>query len=130
MIIGQAPSSFQVEAALPLHGRCGEVLSYLAGLVSVEKLAEVFELRNVLDEYPGKAGKKGDKFPIALARERASMIAQELAGSNRRVVLLGRGVCRAFDRGDLEPFAWQRESFWGFWVAMIPHPSGVNLFWN
>jgi hypothetical protein len=76
---------------------------------------------NLLDTFPGKA-RHGDAFPRARARERARMF--PLAPVT---VLLGRHVARAF--GLESPYlAWQEVR--GCRVAVLPHPSGVNQWWN
>lgn len=124
VIIGQAPSSTS-DPSVPLSGKSGKFLAKLAG-VPFEKLGDVFERVNVLNEHPGNAKKKGDKFPMRLARPAAAALKPSLSG--RKVVLLGKKVAEAFGH-DGAPFEWVPDPA-GFEVATCPHPSGVNLFWN
>lgn len=77
---------------------------------------------NLLAEFPGKSG-KGDAFPIALARARAARM--RLGGE---VVLLGRHVARAFGAQGAPFLEWF--DLRGAWAAVVPHPSGVNHWWN
>lgn len=70
------------------------------GLEGREELLEAVDAFNVLDRYPGSEGPKGDAFPISWARRRA-----------RRL------------------YPWEDHPE-GFRVAVIPHPSGVNHWWN
>lgn len=86
---------------------------------------------NVLEEWPG-AGRKGSKFPLTDARHAAAALLDELADDPPRVVLLaGARVAHSFN---LRPGRWSY-----FSTAMrspetefvvVPHPSGVNRWWN
>ena len=62
---------------------------------------------------------------MAEARVCAEMMLSELRG--RRVVLLGSGVARAFGLR-CAPLVWCVLGPAEF--AVLPHPSGVNLWWN
>jgi hypothetical protein len=125
-MIGQAPGRTPGPV---LGGRAGRRLAELAG---IDDLSEFFELRNLLDRFPGKAG-KGDAFPIVEARAAALRLMPEL--NERRVILLGRNVASAF------PHESVRTAPYLFWIRtgdewstttwlVLPHPSGVNLWWN
>lgn len=99
----------------------------LAGLLgaSIEEFERRVDRRNLLPEWPGRAGSKGDVFPMALAAGKAAAMASSLLGA--RSVLLGRGVAAAF--GLVAPFLeWRRVG--GNLFACLPHPSGINLWWN
>jgi hypothetical protein len=78
---------------------------------------------NVLTRYYGKNG-KGDSFPISLARKRADKI-QKLFERYDRVVLLGENVARAFRVKGTIGVLDARNKF-----CLIPHPSGVNRWYN
>lgn len=92
VIIGQAPSRLS-DPSEPLSGNSGRRLASLAGL-SLPEFLDRFERRNLLDAWPGKAG-KGDAFVRAgEARALAESLRAGLA--TRRVVLLGTAVARAF----------------------------------
>lgn len=122
VLVGQAPSRGS-DPKRPLSGRSGEFLSLLAGF----PVRRRFELRNLLDVFPGKKG-KGDAFPLWKARLAAWELTKKLKG--RRVVLLGQNVARAFGMARRGLFHWEP----GPWpireTAVFPHPSGINLFWN
>ena len=123
VIIGQAPSRLS-DPREPLSGNSGRRLAALSGLTTAEFL-DRFERRNLLDAWPGKAG-KGDKFAGAgEARALAESLRAGLA--TRRVVLLGTGVARAFGFPG-EPFLFGEH--WEGSFAMVPHPSGTNRWWN
>jgi hypothetical protein len=82
-----------------------------------------FETANLIDIYPGRQG-KGDLFPADLARAAAK--GTDLAAHDR-VLFVGAGVARAF--GFAGPvLRWQR--FRGTMAAAMPHPSGINRWWN
>ena len=68
---------------------------------------------------------------MARAREVAPALREELRG--RRVVLLGAPV-NSVMRGGTEhelapPFRWTPDGHGG-WMAKVPHPSGLNHFFN
>ena len=122
LIIGQAPSKTG-EGCEPINGRSGKKLAACMG-VSVEEYLERFERVNVLDRFPGKQG-KGDKFPLPEAREAAQGIRLE---GRPFVLLLGRGVASAFGLGNLPWLEWAEVE--QARVAVVPHPSGINRWWN
>ena len=118
-----------------MSGRSGARLARLAGLST---LADAFELWNVLDRFPG-AEARGDAFPLAEARE--AIRASESALRGRRVVLLGGSVAAAvrwrgapLEWGVIEKTAWTPERglelVARYDVALLPHPSGLNHWWN
>lgn len=150
-IVGEAPSQFS-DPKRPFDGASGERLAFLAGLNDLEMLESRATLANVLSRWPGRgyAGEKGSKFPSALAKKKARRF--ELRGV---FVLAGRRVARAFDvgLGSANYFSWHvienspvprtravppRSRFPvgrqagrpDCWIAVIPHPSGCNRFWN
>ena len=122
MIIGQAPG--QKGNGEPLAGKAGRRLAALCGL-SLDAYLARFRRVNLLPTFPGKAG-KGDAFPLPAAREAARALLPALEG--RRVVLLGGRVAAAFGLHRAPLLVWQ--PFHGAWVAVAPHPSGLNRFWN
>lgn len=127
MLVGQAPSRTS-DPARPLSGEpLSTKLAALCGLTVPEYL-EAFDRRNLLPLWPGKNG-KGDLFPIRAARAAAADMSVLLV--DRDVVFLGRNVARAFGRPGLPFLAWHA----GIGgppgrAACLPHPSGVNLWWN
>lgn len=122
IFVGQAPGPTG-DPDLPLaNGRVGRRLCCLTGLTQGELL--VVERVNLLSAWPGKAG-KGDRFPMAEAKRAASDLLPRLVG--KRVLVVGQGTARAMGL-DPRPLAW-RAGF-GFRYAVLPHPSGVNHWWN
>ena len=123
VMIGQAPSRGRSRKE-PLTGASGKRLAQLAGL-STQEFRGFFDRANVLRRWPGKNG-KGDAFPAAKARRGAVRLRRELAG--RRLILLGSAVARAFGLRDHPLMTWFEHG--GLTVAVIPHPSGLNRWWN
>ena len=126
LLIGQAPANALGKPVI--EGLSRGLLAKLSGLMEEQFLLR-FEAMNVLQAFPGKAAKKGDRFPMKKAREAATAMLPQLEG--RVIVFLGRAVQKAFKQ--------QGDAFqWGFMningkltkAAMCPHPSGINLFWN
>lgn len=123
LIIGQAPSREHGEDEA-LSGRSGARLAELCGLTLVEFL-EVFDRANLVETFPGKAG-KGDRFPSpGEARSLAGRFKRVVGG--RRVVVLGFSTAAAF--GLTHP-AMIFAPHWGAEFAFSPHPSGVSRWWN
>lgn len=126
VLVGQAPYRGG-DPTKPLTGRTGKKLAKLAGLKFPVQYARTFELRNVLDFYPGRSPHgKGDAFPLVDARMAADELVRELSG--RTVVMLGQGVARAFRIPGLPFLNWhvERGIVWG----LMPHPSPIVRWWN
>ena len=84
---------------------------------------------NLLSEYPGK------RFPVSLARSCVPAAVSLL--HPRPMLLMGRGVARAFKLDYLEPLTWLRvplkdvsNADVSARVAIVPHPSGRNRWYN
>lgn len=126
LLLGQAPSRSSVR---PFDGMSGRRIAALAG-IERERLEERAELANLVDAFPGKAkGKgKGDAFSVAAGRTAALALRPKLAG--RLVIVVGRHVATALGGAvrDAEELAIGLDD--GFAFARLPHPSGVNLWWN
>jgi uracil-DNA glycosylase len=133
VLIGQAPSSAMPKDARPLvGGLSGTFIQGLTGCMTLREYVRRYVTLNLLEYYPGKNG-KGDKFPPMEARLSAIELTPKLVG--RKVVFVGLSVAEAF--GLISPinfFEWRRcPSAWDvpwFQGAAIPHPSGINRFWN
>ena len=122
ILLGQAPSAeSDPERPLGPDGASGRRLARLVG----PAFEEAFELRNLLRAFPGKLA-KGDAFPKTEARLAAAATIARLRG--RRVVFLGRNVAEAFGFSWPEPLEWHQHV--GFAAARLPHPSGINTWWN
>lgn len=111
-----------------------------------EQYLEMFERDCLLHYYPGRDG-RGAKFPLIAARE-VSVDAIRKAERHPSAVVLGRRLSRAFSWMDgvsgksvplehLQFFRWYLAAPHGVDVwsrsvpaAIVPHPSGVNRWWN
>lgn len=132
LIIGQAPSR-ETEGKPAFTGKCGRFLAELLGTTQ-QQMLEVHDFLNILEHYPGKVI-GGDRFPLIEARSRAWEILPRLWG--RTTVLLGRNVASAFQLHGYEyariyAFSELQRGLHGVQglVAIVPHPSGVNRFYN
>jgi len=111
----------------------------LAELLGVEEVADRFLALNLVDRWPGRTA-HGSAFPAGLARKNAV----EIFGSlpvDVDLVLVGRRVARAFGVSNAY-LRWtqvsQRQTADGRTTSevlhrravVIPHPSGVNRWWN
>jgi uracil-DNA glycosylase len=134
LLVGQAPNSRRtakqlvLDPSLVLAGRSGFRLSKLAG-VSFETYLRRTERVNLLPYYPGE-NEKGKCFPIDDASFYARRLRREARG--RRILLLGSSVAMAFAVSPKPLLRWRR-----LWTpsgealfAVVPHPSGVNRWWN
>ncbi len=119
VLLGEAPSRSS-DPLRPFSGRSGARLAALAGF----PLADRFELRNLLDAWPG-AGGKGSRWDARSAHVRAA----ETPLDGRRVIFVGRRVATAYGHGN-DPWMTWHDDGRGFVCAVIPHPSGIVRFWN
>lgn len=143
LLIGQAPPpSFDPDTHSPLHPlpeKCsGGRLAEIMGL-DARTYLRTFQRINLLRDFPGQRRRPGgtrvDHWPKAEARQAAELIAPLLDG--RQVILVGRNVARAFS---LEAAPWHEWSSYRvtyppdspalFSVAVVPHPSGLNRWYN
>lgn len=125
LVVGQGPSKDGV-GKKPLDGDgSGERLAELCGLSREEMLANCTAV-NLLNKFYGKNG-KGDKFPMDDAKKSAEAL--RVAWDNYdRVVLLGQNVAKAFGVGE-KLLSWESDRG-GSVVAVVPHPSPINLWYN
>ena len=93
--------------------------------VTYEQLMAM-ERVNVLEWFPGTAAGTGDRFPMAEAKIRAGEIARAHRGE--RAMLLGRAVAAAF--GVRADYLQARAHDVFEEVVVVPHPSGLNRWWN
>jgi len=79
---------------------------------------------NIVEEWQGKQG-KGDRFDVRGLACRESVT--ENAAAFRGIVLCGKRVAKAcqIDAEYLDVF-----DFDGKKAMILPHPSGVNRWWN
>jgi uracil-DNA glycosylase len=130
ILIGQAPAARKGWHDAPLSEGVGRRISALFGCEHNEYLRYTQRL-NVFEYWPGHS-KKGDKFPIVIARMNACRIRFSLG--NCAVLFVGVGTAKAF--GITEKIMMWRNYATGringeqFQGAILPHPSGVNRWWN
>lgn len=116
-----------------VSGYSAERLVRLCGLASIDQLHERSWLLNLM---PAQRSRRGPKRRVAarwwgqMAEHRAALVAPQLM--NRRVVLLGVRVARAFGLMRIPLLEWQSVVAFGsrFEAARCPHPSGLNRWWN
>ena len=123
LLVGQAPGRNGDPATPLLYGGTGSKLTALFGM-SERQYLERFDRINVLDFWPGKSG-KGDKFPTREATRSAAIKSKQIIG--RRVLFVGISPAAAFGFKP-QPLRWRK--FNGGIAAILPHPSGVNKWWN
>jgi hypothetical protein len=116
VIIGEAPTDGSPYA---LEGRGGARLAEYAGLSWAQYLTRT-ERHNLIS-------RPVDAWPTREARDAAQAVWPSLLG--RRTILLGQNVARAFGVGEV-PLRWRVVDDHGTEVAIVPHPSGRNLWWN
>lgn len=125
VFIGQAPSRTAGHARA-FDGLSGARLAKIAD-VDLEAFLRSAVTLNLLTAFPGRRGKKGDAFDVAAARARAAELTAAL--SRKRVVFVGRRVADAFGFTEAEPCVWSDHATFSS-AAFIPHPSGLNVFYN
>lgn len=132
MIVGQAPGA-RNGARRAFEGPCARRLAELVGVTKGE-LRRRARLTNLLGNWPGNAGwrrgGKGDHFPLDEARAAAAR-KPLAAGWN---LLAGHGVGEAYGIRNSRYFhvhhlGWS-EAGEEIRAVVVPHPSGVNRWWN
>jgi len=122
----------------PLEGSGSlQRLGKYAGLRPAERLYEIADIVNLIEEYPGgEENGKRDKFPVDLGVRAANNLKPRLQ-SYPRVVLLGGAVRTCFGRAGIIPksLGWFEgyERWRGYKLTIIspsPHPAGTSMFWN
>jgi len=121
-VFGEAPGPTPGAPLAQARKRIGELIG-----LTPDEMAERFEWRNLLDEWPGYGPGGGSAFPKNAARHRARY---ELVHhrpltmtTNRRFIYLGKRVAEAF-HFDEQWLTWRNDQ------AICPHPSGLNRWWN
>lgn len=125
VVVGEAPGR-GTDPARPLRGDSGRRLARYAGLGGdVGELARRAERVNLVDRFPGGQG-KGCRFPREDARRGARDLLALAPG--RDLLLLGKRVAGALGWTDAEYLRWLPLK--SCRLACVPHPSGVNRWWN
>jgi uracil-DNA glycosylase len=131
-IIGEAPGP-RTRSDLPFYpyppaSAAGRLLDMLGW--DRRQYLLTFARMNLLAEYPGPS------FPVARARECVPHAVEVM--HPRPMLLMGRGVAAAFSLPQLPPLLTQTVTLRSgrdgplvpCRVAMVPHPSGRNLWYN
>ncbi len=131
LLIGEAPGP---SGKAGFDGWSGRRIARL-----LEEFGVELTFWNVFKKWPGpkkllhhKKGGKGSEFPIAAARRRVPNLRKRIAAhSPHFVLLLGSRVARAFDVEGFFCLSTTPGSFgWIVPMTAIPHPSGVNRWFN
>lgn len=142
VMVGQAPSAKGSHD--PRHALTGAPMRRLfkcSGL-NLMLYLRTFERHNLVGTWEGYRttgdASSGSRFDPRDAAVGAKRIADRLAGG-RRLLCWGKDVMAAFvgpARACMTPLTWYTEEVVGFdnsydtQVAIIPHPSGLNRWWN
>ena len=127
IFVGEAPSKSQPKAVV----HYGHVFGPMCGITAMQWYRRVRRC-NVLEEWPGRQG-RGSSFPMGLAVPAAEALLPLLAGQD--VVCLGKRVASALG-APRAPYCVWRSLVWPTLggiearLAIFPHPSGVNAWWN
>lgn len=130
VLVAEAPGR-RGDPARPLDGRPGRLLLTWAGWETDGEpwrlLAERFDVRNLLGEYPGRGNGKG----TAWRRDEARAAGLETDFRGRpATVLLGRRVADAFGIGGAEFWEWRSPGVVECPHVVVPHPSGIVRAYN
>lgn len=123
LLIGESPNASHPDGGRPLMGAIGYRLADLAGLTLAE-YTDRTERVNLFERFPGAV------WPRHEARAAAEALAPRLSG--RTTLLLGQKVAAAFGWHS-RVFSWVRPEAFEYpetRLAVIPHPSSRNLWWN
>lgn len=122
IFVGQGPGR-DGDPLRPLEGHIAKRLGHLLGMPPdwfVHTCARI----NLNSEWIGKAG-KGDIFDPSEGRSAAGVL---LRGSWTRYVLLGKKVAECFNVN--AEFLCVTEHHRQKQFFVLPHPSGINRWWN
>jgi len=124
LIIGEAPGKHG-DPRTPIEGRIGARLAEWCGLPFDEFLT-TFQRINLLEVQPQDSG-KGTDFNVRAAGKVARAM-QYLFEPGQVVIVLGKRAGAAFGFTNIEYF--QKATLNGAAVYVVPHPSGVNRWFN
>lgn len=122
VIVGQGPGRTG-EDKKPFEGRgSGTRTAELMGVDDLENIVHIVHMRNVLDKFYGKSG-KGDCFPL----EKARKAAKKMRFREKTIIMAGRQTALAFG---IKADYFEPVRFRGKTAYVMPHPSGINRWWN
>lgn len=127
LIVGEAPSKNEITET-PLEGRVGRRLAELAGL-PYDAYLDYFDRVNLLHVRQDEA-EKGFTFDLPAAREAVARMRQDGTLRDRSVILLGHRVAEAFGVARSLKYFHACPTGQGGLVWLMPHPSGINRWWN
>lgn len=134
LLVGQAPSRTMSPGDRPFQGTPALArLANYCGESDPEKLYQVFDFINLVDDYPGPSavGSKWDATPV-VSTERQHVLHDAIL-NHGHVVLLGRAASDViFGKKSRPPmFSWALMSSVPLvectWSA---HPGGTSMWWN
>lgn len=97
-----------------------------------EQYLDRTERMNLVEVPVGKNG-KGDAFPMAKAAKLAKKLIDSRRLNHRFVILLGHNVAKAILGTRFQVLLWipvVAGFNCVFMAAVVPHPSGINRWWN
>jgi hypothetical protein len=125
LLIGEAPGKSGV--GVPLQG----VVNRWARMLGVEPSSfDEVDRVNLIGAWPGSSG-RGSAFPMSEAKAAGALLRMRWQGVGR-AVFVGRRVARAMGYAGLPYMEWTEdveEPSLGT-VAVVPHPSGANRWYN
>lgn len=124
LIIGEAPNATN-DCTHPCEGRVGRRLAELFGTAYEQYVRETDRI-NIVVRSPGRSNWQGMAFPRRLMPRRLRMLC--LMMTERHSLILGKRAATVLGLDSLDYFRWHPTL--GGWVAIIPHPSGRNRWWN
>lgn len=125
VVVGQGPSQ-TTQNDPPFTGPSAKRLASLMG-ATLDEFLGVFYPVNVCDSWQGKADNgKGDAFKVKAGSALDKMLEASKPGG--LVLVCGLATARAI--GMKKPQLFRVTDWEDRRVAVIPHPSGVNRFWN
>jgi uracil-DNA glycosylase len=127
LIIGEAPSKNEVTEH-PIEGRAGKRLAALAGLPLSEFLAH-FNRVNLLHVRQDTA-EHGFQFDRLAAYRSAQRLIPAFQEDEQIILMLGKRVADAFGITCIEYFVERRFRNVPGEFRVLPHPSGINRWWN
>ena len=125
LLLGPAPGRRGGRAFAPAPGSAG---MHLARLLGVPDVAELFPVANLLSDWPGPAAfGVGDDLNAAALR--AAGIAFD-PDRWPRIIMVGRAVARVLSAPPTTPYLTWFPLTDRTEAALLPHPSGINRWWN